>query len=82
MYSELFGQLTGVRLREKSSMKKLLCWIGIHNWGPEENIRDDKADPLLLFTPFLLMAVFFGMPKICDRKCSRCGKVKEFKYNP
>lgn len=72
----------GRRLRVHVVVMRLLCWFGIHDWGRQDNIREGKADASILFLPFFLMTMFLGPPRVCDRKCLRCGKVKEFPYDP
>lgn len=64
-------------------MKRILCWFGIHDWGKQTNIRDGQwAEEAVLF-PIAFFAILLGAtPRICDRKCLRCGKVKEFPYDP
>jgi hypothetical protein len=46
----------------------ILCWLGIHDWGRQENIRG---------------GILFGFieNRMCDRICIRCGKEKEFVYD-
>lgn len=55
-----------------------LCLFGFHKWGEKTNIREDSNNFLLLFLPFFIICMIFGLPKICDRKCLRCGKTKTF----
>lgn len=55
-------------------MKRILCWLGIHDWGRQYNIRGGCDSNIVL------LAMLFHHPR-CDRKCVRCGKVKTFSYN-
>lgn len=57
---------------------KLRCLFG-HDWGNEENVRQDIVNPVLaIFFPLLWIYIFTGPHFICDKKCKRCGKVREF----
>ena len=58
----------------------LKCLFGFHDWGHPENIREQKAGPEILFAPILFLYAFCGMPRECDRKCWRCGKVRTEAY--
>ena len=52
----------------------ILCRLGFHDWGRQTNIRgglEGRAAILLWFLDH----------RFCDRKCLRCGKVKEFIYD-
>lgn len=61
---------------------RILCLFGFHDWGKQTRVRDGKyEDSLLLFTPIFFLSQLFGPPRVCDRECLRCGKVKEFSYD-
>ena len=64
-------------------MMRILCWFGIHDWGKQTNIRTTTwADEVVAFSSIALLASIMGIqPRVCDRKCLRCGKVKEFAYD-
>lgn len=54
------------------------CLFG-HKWSRPYNIREK---PLSFLSVFLLFTYnFFGYPKICDKRCLRCNKVKTFDYD-
>jgi hypothetical protein len=62
---------------------RLLCWLGVHDWGRQDNVREGEYDDsLLFFSLLMLLALIIGKPRVCDRKCLRCGRVKEFPYDP
>jgi hypothetical protein len=55
---------------------QVYCLFGYHVFGKPENVRDaDIGIAALFLAPFLMFA---GFPKVCDKKCHRCGFVKEF----
>lgn len=56
------------------------CLFLGHRWGPRKNIREDKSDIGWMILPLAFLYVFFGRPKVCDRTCYRCGKVKTEPY--
>lgn len=58
----------------------LKCLVGNHDWGRDRNIREKEMGVSALLFPVLLLFCFFGTPKVCDRECRRCGKVKTFDY--
>ena len=61
---------------------RTFCWFGFHDWGKQNNIRNTcHKDDLFMMLPFFFIYAFLGSPKVCDRKCLRCGKVKEFSYD-
>jgi hypothetical protein len=63
-------------------MMRILCWFGIHDWGKQTNIRDGAWSEAALLFPITLFAILIGAkPRVCDRKCLRCGKIKEFAYD-
>lgn len=57
---------------------KLKCLFGYHEWGNQENIRDKDMGGLWLLTPLFLLFMFCGLPKECDKRCLKCGKIKVF----
>jgi len=56
---------------------KLLCWLGIHDWGRQKNIRGGYGGNLM----FVALLSEILDPRMCDRECLRCGKVREFVYD-
>jgi hypothetical protein len=57
---------------------KFLCWLGLHDWGAQENVRGGST------SNSVAIAILFEVlsPRVCNRRCLRCGKVKEFAYDP
>lgn len=61
---------------------RILCWLGVHDWGGQSNVRNGEFDDrIMLLGPLALLALFMGPPKVCDRRCLRCGTEKTFSYD-
>lgn len=61
---------------------RILCWFGIHDWGKQTNVRTTTWADEAIFSPIAILASILGIqPRVCDRKCLRCRKVKEFAYD-
>ena len=62
-------------------MRSIKCLFGYHDWGKQENVREKVLEDgaWMIFVPVLFFAMMFP-PKICERTCLRCGKVKTFDY--
>ena len=66
-------------------MMRILCWFGIHDWGKQTNVRTTTWPDEAIFLPIAILAILASIlgiqPRVCDRKCLRCGKTKEFAYD-
>lgn len=57
---------------------KLDCLFRGHKYGLPMNVRDADMGIVALFMVPIAIITGVPMPKVCDKKCRRCGKVKEF----
>lgn len=58
-------------------MGRILCFLGLHDWGRQECIRGGTVTNSIIVA--LLGSVF--NPATCERQCMRCGQRKSFVYD-